>query len=123
MSESNFKNLLVWQKSKALAVQVYSLTESGKLAKDFGLKDQLRRSAVSVCSNIAEGDERGTAKDSVRFLFMAKGSVAELRTQLEIAFEVGWLDEKQFQSLDSTALVIAKMLGALIKSRSRVPVL
>ena len=73
MGNKGFQNLQVWQKSKNLAVQIYKITSSGKLEKDFGLRDQIRRSAISVPSNIAEGDERDTDKDSVRFFFIAKG--------------------------------------------------
>ena len=80
-----FEELKVWQKAKDLAVLIYKITSDGKLSKDFGLRDQIRRSAVSIASNIAEGDERETDKESVRFFYIAKGSLAELRTQLMIA--------------------------------------
>jgi len=82
---NGFKNLKVWPEAKRLAVAVYRMSSTGPLAKDFGLRDQLRRAAVSVPSNIAEGDERDTDKDSIRCFYIAKGSLAELRTQLEIA--------------------------------------
>lgn len=85
MSRKGFKNLIVWQKAKELAVEVYRLSGDGMLGKDFGLRDQMRRSAVSIASNLAEGDERGTDKESVRFFHIAKGSLAELRTQIQIA--------------------------------------
>jgi four helix bundle protein len=114
---TGFKNLKVWQESKRLAVDVYRLSESSGLAKDFGLRDQIRRAAVSVPSNIAEGDERDTDKDSVRFLYIAKGSLAELRTQLEIASEIGLITQVQFATLETDCLMIGKMLGALINSR------
>ena len=71
-----------------MAVSIYKITADGDLAKDFGLKDQLRRAAISIPSNLAEGDERDTDKDAVRFFYIAKGSIAELRTQLQIAFEI-----------------------------------
>ncbi|HSI10049.1 MAG: four helix bundle protein [Rariglobus sp.] len=114
---NGFKNLKVWQESKRLAVDVYLLTEASGLAKDFGLRDQICRAAVSVPSNIAEGDERDTDKDSVRFFYMAKGSLAELRTQLEIASEIGLITQVQFATLETDCLRIGKMLGALIKVR------
>jgi four helix bundle protein len=76
-----------------LAVSVYKLTVDGVVARDFGLVDQLRRSAISVPSNIAEGDERDTNRDCVRFLYIAKGSLAELITQLEIAHLVGYFTQ------------------------------
>lgn len=75
-----FKDLAVWQKAKDLAVLIYKTSIHEMKSIDLGLRDQLRRSAVSVASNLAEGDERGTDKESVRYFFIAKGSVAELRT-------------------------------------------
>ena len=68
-----FKELLVWQKARDLAVEIYKITSQGRFKQDFGLRDQIRRAAVSVPSNIAEGDERDTDKDAIRFFFMAKG--------------------------------------------------
>lgn len=113
-----FRDLIVWQKAKALAVKVYLRTGQGAFAKDFGLRDQIRRAAVSVPSNIAEGDERDTNRDSVRFLYIAKGSLAELITQLEIAREIGYLDEAELDEFDATCSEIARMLGSLIKARA-----
>ena len=118
MGERGFKELQVWRRAKELAVLVYGATETGRVAKDFGLKDQMRRAAVSIPSNIAEGDERDTNKDSVRFLYIAKGSLAELRTQLEIALEVGYIDGNLFGELDTACVSLGKMIGALIKARS-----
>ena len=117
----SYKDLLVWQKAKALAVMAYRVSREGKLSKDFGLCDQIRRAAVSIASNIAEGDERDTDKEAVRFFFMAKGSLAELRTQLEIACEVGYLEDDDFTRLDHLCVEIGRMLGKLIKVRSQLP--
>lgn len=97
--ERGFKELQVWQRAKELAVLVYRATETGGIAKDSGRKNQMRRAAVSIPSNIAEGDEQDTNKDSVRLFFIAKGSLAELRTQSEIALEIGYLDGKMLQNL------------------------
>ena len=113
-----FRDLRVWQRAKVLAVAVYRLTEEGKLAKDFGLRDQMQRAAVSVCSNIAEGDERGSDRDSVRFFYIAKGSLAELITQLEIARDIEFISDQQLQPLEDECIQIGNMLGALIKARS-----
>lgn len=121
MPKGGFKDLLVWQRAKDLAVLIYKTTETGSLAKDFGLKDQMRRAAVSIPSNIAEGDERDTNKDAVRFLYIAKGSLAELRTQLEIGHEIGYLDKDLFDELDLACVAIGKMLGSLIKARTITP--
>jgi len=117
MGKSGFKELMVWQKSKSLAVAIYKVTDTGKIARDQGLTEQLRRCAVSVPSNIAEGDERSSDKDSIRFFFMAKGSLAELITQLEIACEVGHLTSEQITPLTAQAEELARRLGALIRSR------
>ena len=118
MSRGGFKSLLVWQKGQALAVCIYKVTRADGFAREFGLVDQIRRAAVSVSSNIAEGDERDTDKDSVRFFYMAKGSLAELRSQLDLCCQIGLLSKKEFAELDSLCEEIAKMLRGLIKARS-----
>jgi four helix bundle protein len=117
MGKDGFRSLQVWQRGKELAIQVYKITEKGGLSRDFGLKDQMRRAAVSICSNIAEGDERGSDKDSVRFFYMAKGSLAELSTQVEIAAEIGYFSSGDQSTLEMKCTEIGKMLGSLIKSR------
>lgn len=103
-----FEDLQVWQKAKDLAVLIYKITSEGKLAKDFSLRDQMRRSAISIASNIAEGDERDTDKESVRFFFIAKGSLAELRTQLRIALEVNFLDKDEFAKIEQDCRRLAR---------------
>lgn len=84
---------------------------------DLGLRDQLRRSAVSIASNLAEGDERDTDKESVRYFFIAKGSVAELRTQLQIAHESGYLSGSIYEKFESEYLLLGKRIGKLIQAR------
>ena len=118
MSRDGFKSLLVWQKAQDLAVTIYRVTQEGPLSRDFGLRDQMRRAAVSVSSNIAEGDERDTDKDAIRFLFIAKGSVAELRSQLDLAVRIGSLDAGTGSALEAQAEEVAKMLRGLITARS-----
>jgi len=118
MSRKGFKDLIVWQKAKNLAVFIYSITVQNRvLSQDYGLRDQLRRSVVSVASNLAEGDERNTDKDSVRFFYIAKGSLAELRTQIEIAYEIGYLEKDVFDKLETECEEVGKMMGRLIKVR------
>ena len=119
MGNEGFRALRAWQLSKVLAVNIYQCTSGGPIAWDFGLRDQIRRAAVSVPSNIAEGDERGSNKEAVRFLFIAKGSLAELRTQLEIARDIGALSAVTFEELEVTCARIGRMLGSLIKARSQ----
>jgi len=81
----NFKDLKVWNKSKDLAVKIYKVTDEGLFNKDFGLRDQMRRSSVSIPSNVAEGEDLDTDKQSIRHFYIARGSLAELRTQLIVA--------------------------------------
>jgi four helix bundle protein len=113
-----FRGLKVWQEGKDLAVDLYKITQKGTFEGDFSLKDQIRRAGVSFPSNIAEGYERGTNREAVRF-FWAKGSLAELQTQLEIAFAIGYIDEATFRRLDEKCASLGKMLGSLIKFRSK----
>ena len=115
----NFKELKVWQQSKKLAVNIYKLTEEGAFIKDFGLKDQIRRASISVPSNIAEGDNLDTDKQSIRHFYIARGSVAEMRTQLLIGMEIGYITENQYYSLEMECEQTSAMLTALIKYRSK----
>lgn len=101
MSSTNFKDLTIWSKSKDLAIRIYRITDAGEFSKDYGLRDQIRRSAISIPSNIAEGNDRESEKEFVRFLYISKGSIAELQTQLEIAREIGYLEDKIYIDLDS----------------------
>ena len=96
MSKGGFKELKVWQKSKELAVYIYQVTDKEPFSKDYGLRDQIRRAAVSIASNIAEGDERETDRESVRYFYIAKGSSAEVLTQATIAFEIGYIEKETF---------------------------
>jgi four helix bundle protein len=112
-----FRKLLVWQRSKSLAVSVYRLTGAAPLATDFGLRDQLRRAAVSVCSNLAEGDARQTDKESVQFFYIAKGSLAEVSAQLEIAAEVYPLPVPVLSGLILECDEIGAMIQGLISHR------
>jgi four helix bundle protein len=116
----NFKKLKVWQKSKDLAVSVYRLTDSGLFIKDFGLKDQMRRSAVSIPSNIAEGDNLDTDKQSVRHFYIARGSAAELRTQLIISREIGYISSEKYEEFEKECDILAAMLTILIKHRLKI---
>lgn len=112
----NYEDLKCWHRAKDLAVDTYRLSMNGNLNQDFGLRDQLRKSAISVMSNIAEGKERGNPSEFVRFLNVAKASAAELRTQFIIAREVGYLAEGDFLDFEDKIIRISAMLGALIKS-------
>ena len=119
MSIDGFKSLRVWQKSKESAVKIYGITNDGKFAYDYSLRDQIRRASVSIPSNIAEEDELGTDKQSVRHFYIAKGSSAEVLTQAIIAFEVGYIDEATFEDIERCCTEISKMLSRLITARSK----
>ena len=115
----NFEELHVWQLAKDLAVRIYKLTQTSSFSKDFGLRDQMRRSSVSIPSNIAEGDNLDTDKQSVRHFFIARGSTAELRTQLIISLEIGYLSTQEFELFDQDCDKISAMLTTLIKHRMK----
>jgi four helix bundle protein len=113
-----FRELRVWQEAKAVAVDVYRLIrKSPLLDKDWGLKDQMQRAAVSIASNIAEGDARKSDKDSCRFFHIASGSLAELITQLEIALELEMVQPGDCFELMGRLERLSQSLGALVKSR------
>ena len=95
-----YQDLQVWQKGKPLAVWVYRVTNQGQFGRDFGLRDQIRRAAVSIPSNIAEGDELGTNTQAIRHFYIAKGSNAEVLTQGIIAFEISDISVAQDQHLE-----------------------
>jgi len=115
----NFEELKVWQRAKALAVYVYRLTSTGKLSKDYGLRDQIRRASISIPSNIAEGDESGSNKQAVKFFYVAKGSAAELLTQTIIAREIGYISEDENSFISEECKGISAMLTKLIKVRAK----
>lgn len=114
----DFKKLHVWLKAKELAVKIYQLTLNEFFSRDFRFRDQIRAAAVSVPSNIAEGDELDTNKQSIRHFYIAKGSVAEVITQLIIAYEINYIPEKEKENLISEYEHISHMLANLIKARS-----
>lgn len=117
MGKDGFKDLNVWETAKNLAVKIYRVSKDSELNNDLGLRDQIRRASISIPSNLAEGDERDTDKDSIRFFYMAKGSLAEVRTQLQIAFEVGYIPQDMFENLDQEYKNLGRKIGALIKAR------
>jgi len=115
MSYNSFEELDVWKRACSLAVDIY---ESLKHCSDYGLKDQMTRSAVSIASNIAEGAERNSKTEYIRFLHIAKGSAAELRTQVYIAQQIGIYKNNQTTELVNELKEISSMLHGLIKSLS-----
>ena len=116
MRAERFEDLEVWKQARLLAMKIYSLVKSSGIAKDFGLRDQIQRAAVSVSSNIAEGFERNSNKELVNFLFIAKGSCGEVRSQLYIAFDVGQITKEQLATHVSYCVMLSKMLSSFIRS-------
>jgi four helix bundle protein len=110
-----FEELEVWQRSRHLARLVYELTGKGDFGRDFGLRDQMRRAAVSVMSNIAEGFERGGDREFHQFLANAKGSAGEVRSQLYVALDAGHIDEDQFTELYVLTTDTGKLLAGLMR--------
>jgi four helix bundle protein len=114
----SYKDLIVWRKSLALVKIVYQTTKEFPKDEVFGLISQMRRSAVSIASNIAEGACRGTKKDYVQFLRVALGSAAELETQLIVSFELGYVEKYAYVSLVECITEVSKMINAMIKKFS-----
>ncbi len=112
-----YRDLQVWLRGKALAVSIYRLTAKAPMGADFALRDQIRRAAISVCSNIAEGDARQGAKENVQFFYIAKGSLAEVSAQLEIAAEIYPPSAGDIVGLIRECDEISAMLQALINHR------
>ena len=109
-----FEELVVYQRTRALVKEVYALTRRPAFAKDWGLADQIRRAAVSIMSNIAEGFERGSDVEFVQFLYIAKGSCGEVRAQLTVAMDQGYVTEAECERLSDTCRVISGMLSSFI---------
>ena len=114
-----FEELIAWQKARKLTGRIYKVTNQGNFARDYSLKDQIRRAAVSTMSNIAEGFERGGAAEFHRFLVIAKGSCAELRNQLYVALDVAYIPPDAFDSLMADAVEVGKIIGGLRASVER----
>ncbi|MDL2265369.1 four helix bundle protein [Parabacteroides sp. OttesenSCG-928-G07] len=110
----SFEDLAVWKEGMRLSVRIYSLLKN---CRDYGLKDQMQRSVVSIPSNISEGFERQTNKEFIQYLYIAKGSCGELRTQLYIAKELGYLSDIDFKEILDRAKQLTLMLAGLIKTR------
>jgi four helix bundle protein len=114
----NFRELLVWQKAKELAIKIYKLVNKIQSFSKDDLRDQIQRAAVSIPANIAEGDELGTDKQSIRHFYIAKGSAAELQTLLIIAEEINYIENEVMNDLVNECKIISVMLLKIIKARS-----
>ena len=108
-----FEDLIAWQKARELTKKVYEVTGNGHFARDFGLRDQVRRSSVSIMANIAEGFERARQAEFHQFLIIAKSSCAELRSHLDVAHDAKYVDAIVFNDLMSFAQEVSPVLGGL----------
>jgi four helix bundle protein len=114
-----FEDLIAWQKARELTREIYTITRQGDFAKDYGLAGQMQRAAVSIMSNIAEGFERGGRGEFQQFLSIAKASCAELRSQLYVALDIGYVDQNRFSKLLEQAEEVGRIVGGLRVSVER----
>ncbi|MGH8730638.1 MAG: four helix bundle protein [Burkholderiales bacterium] len=109
----SFEDLIAWQKARVLSRDIYNVTRSANFSKDYSLVDQIRRACISILSNIAEGFERGRRPEFHQFLVVAKGSCGEVRSQLYIALDAGYLDNDTFQKLHEMAHELGRVISGL----------
>jgi four helix bundle protein len=114
MAVKNFEDLNIWKQARQLTQEVYRLTKTEKFLKDFGLRDQIRRAAISVMSNIAEGFERGGNQEFVQFLYVAKASCGEVRSQLYVALDQGYATANDSEKLLQLFRRLSGMISNLI---------
>ena len=119
MKIRKFEDLESWKKARQLTNAVYKAIAAGSFARDFGLKDQIRRASISILSNIAEGFERGGDREFLQFLAMAKGSCGEVRAQLYVAIDQGYLSRPLFERLSNDAAEIGRLISGLMKYLSK----
>ena len=112
----SFEDLFVWQKGIELVKHIYVTCSEGDLKKDFGLRDKLRRDAVSIKTNIAEGFERASRKEYLLFLNIAKGSAGEVRSLLRVALEVGYVTQSRHDQLRDEVLTLSRYLSNQIRA-------
>jgi four helix bundle protein len=110
-----FEDLAVWQEACRLVGAIYTASRQRAFNQDFGLRDQIRRAAISTMSNFAEGFERGSRKEFVQFLNIAKGSNGEVRSQLHVALEQEHVSEKEFTVLSEASILLSRKLSAFIR--------
>jgi four helix bundle protein len=110
-----FEDIEAWKKGRELRRAIYNCSRNGAFGKDFALRDQIRRSAISITSNMAEGFKRGGNKEFIQFLANSKGSCGELRDQLYTAFDEQYISADEFKSLCAQALEISRMIFGLMQ--------
>lgn len=115
MAFKKFEEILAWQKARLVTKRVYEVTSNGSFAKDFGLRDQIRRSSVSIMANIAEGQGRFSDKEFANFLNMAHGSATETQSHLYVALDLSYIDQIAFNEVYGLLDEVARMTMALMK--------
>ena len=113
MRVKRFEDLIAWQKARELTKQIYLITRNSSFSCDFGLRGQIERASVSIMSNLAEGFERGSRNEFHRFIVYAKASCAEVRSQLYVALDAGYITREQFDSIMSLADEVSRIIGGL----------
>lgn len=116
MKNSQFEDLEIWKEAMRVSVKIYEIM---KPCKDFGFKDQIQRASVSVPSNIAEGFERQTNKEFIQFLFIAKGSCGEMRTQIYLGFQLNYINKEDYTELLEKSKLLSIMISNFIKARKK----
>lgn len=116
-NENGFEELIAWQKARMLTREIYNITRAGGFARDFALTGQIRRAAISILSNIAEGFERGGRPEFHQFLVVAKGSRGEVRSQLYVALDAGYLDDEMFRKLYELSEETGKVIGFSVRAQ------
>ena len=117
MSKANsFEDIKVWQLARELVRAVYVLTNEPGFENDWALRDQLRRAAVSSMANIAEGFERGSTQELIRFLYMARGSAGEVRSHVYVARDLNYIEQSAFERIQKQAIGVSRMVYSFIRS-------
>jgi four helix bundle protein len=110
----HFEDIESWKEARILAAKIYEISNRGKFRTDFGLRDQIRRAAVSIMANIAEGFGRGSKPEFIRFLRISRASALETQSHLYIALDLGYLSEADFEALHKQALGVTRLVGGFI---------
>lgn len=111
----SFENLEAWKVARELTNRIYNLTKEGQISRDHGFVDQIRRAAISVMNNVAEGHERGSSKDFVKFLFIARASAGEVRSMIYIALDQGYIPNNDFMEIRDASIRCSQLCWGLIK--------
>lgn len=112
MRIEKFEDIIAWQKGKELVILVYTTFKNNK---DFSFTDQIKRAAISISNNIAEGFERRTNKEFIQFLYIAKGSCGEVRSMIIIALELNYISKEQFEKINTKSLEVSRLISGFIK--------